>query len=190
MRGTLAFADASGTHQGNNITNGTWTVDPTGRVTLNNVYLDTTQLTLYFQMYLDGNGNGLVIGVDSHQITAGPAYIQTATQGISGSLALAAQGVLGKSGNPYSAVGPVSVATGTVNGSTDYNNAGSSQSALALTGSVDATTGTLQLTGLDATDFTATGDWGYYQIDNSRTLAIEVDGTGLGLLLLEGVASH
>jgi hypothetical protein len=181
--GRLAFADAN-VHQGNNIT-GTYTVDATGRVTLNQIALSNTGVTLNFQLYLDGNGNGLVIGVDGFQVTEGLAYAQVSNQPLSGAYALSAQGLTPN--GSFSAVGPVSVVSGTFSGATDYNNNGSPQPATALGGSQDLTDGTLQLTGLSG-DTTTQSGWGYYPIDSSRTLAIEVDGQQLGLLFLEAVS--
>jgi hypothetical protein len=181
--GRLAFADAN-VHQGNNIT-GTYTVDATGRVTLNQIALSNTGVTLNFQLYLDGNGNGLVIGVDGFQVTEGLAYAQVSNQPLSGAYALSAQGLTPN--GSFSAVGPVSVVSGAFSGATDYNNNGSPQPATSLGGSQDLTNGTLNLTGLSG-DTTTQSVWGYYPIDSSRTLAIEVDGQQLGLLFLEAVS--
>jgi hypothetical protein len=58
---------------------------------------------------------------------------------------------------------------------------------LALSGSQDLTNGSLQLMGLSG-DTTTQSTWGYYPIDSSRTLAIELDGQQLGLLFLEAVS--
>ncbi|HEY6770803.1 MAG TPA: hypothetical protein VI386_39190, partial [Candidatus Sulfotelmatobacter sp.] len=45
------------------------------------------------QIYLDGNGNALELGVDNSEATAGPSYLQTATSSdFEGSYALAGQG--------------------------------------------------------------------------------------------------
>ena len=160
-------------------------IRPTGRVTLNQIALATTGVTLNFQLYLDGNGNGLVIGVDGFQVTEGLAYAQVSNQPLSGAYALSAQGLTPN--GSFSAVGPVSVVSGAFSGATDYNNNGSPQPATALGGSQDLTDGTLQLTGLSG-DTTTQSGWGYYPIDSSRTLAIEVDGQQLGLLFLEAVS--
>jgi hypothetical protein len=181
--GRMAFAD-NNVHQGNSIS-GTYTIDPTGRVTLNQIVLSTTGVTLNFQLYLDGEGNGLLIGVDSFQVTQGLAYAQVSGQPLGGAYALSAQGIA--SSGTFSAVGPVSVVSGTFSGMTDYNNDGSPQPATPLNGSQDLSNGTLQLTGLSG-DTTTQSGWGYYPIDSSRTLAIEVDGQQLGLLFLEAVS--
>ena len=75
VSGAAAFADYN-VHQGDQLS-GSWTVAPNGRVTINPVSFPTTGVTLSFQLYLDGDGNGLVIGMDSFQITEGPAFAQT-----------------------------------------------------------------------------------------------------------------
>lgn len=184
VSGKLAFVDA-GNHNGN-VISGTYTVDPRGRVSLNQILLATNAATLDFQLYLDGDGNGIVMGVDSFQTTEGLAFAQ-AGAGPSGALAILAQGLQLQGGTPWSAVGPVALNAGSFNGFTDYNNGGSPQSAVGLTGSVDSAEGMLELTGLNAADFTVTTSWGYYPIDSNRMLAIEVDGQALGLLWLEAV---
>lgn len=176
----MAFADAAN-HQGNDIS-GTYTVDPSGRVTLNQIALATTGVTLTFQLYLDGSGNGLVLGMDLFQVTEGLAYSQVSATPLSGNYALSAQGTM--NAGTWSAVGPITVTAGAFGGATDYNYNGIPQPAVALRGSQDTASGTLQLTGLSGGTTIGSG-WGYYPIDASRTLAIELDGQQLGLLLLE-----
>jgi hypothetical protein len=180
VSGRMAFADAVN-HQGNDIS-GTYSVDPTGRVTLNRIALETTGVTLAFQLYLDGNGNGLVMGIDPFQATEGMAYAQVSGAPLNGAYALSAQGAA--NGGSWSSVGPVTVTAGAFSGATDYNDNGVPLPAVTLAGSQDTGSGTLQLTGLSG-DTTTNSGWGYYPIDASRTLAIEVDGQQLGLLLLE-----
>jgi hypothetical protein len=117
--------------------------------------------------------------------TQGLAYAQVSGQPLGGAYALSAQGIT--SAGTFSAVGPVSVVSGTFSGMTDYNNDGSPQPATPLNGSQDLSNGTLQLTGLSG-DTTTQSVWGYYPIDSTRTVAIEVDGQQLGLLFLEAVS--
>jgi hypothetical protein len=174
--GRMAFVD-SGNHQGNDIS-GTYTVESNGRVTLNQIALDNTGVTLDFVLYLDGDGNGLLIGIDQFQVTEGMTYAQVSGAPLSGSYALSAIGTNGA--GTYSAVGPA----GAFSGATDYNNDGSPVSAVALGGSQNTSNGELQLTGLSG-DTTTGSTWGNYPIDASRTLAIEVDGQQLGLMMLE-----
>ncbi|HWZ64863.1 MAG TPA: hypothetical protein VNX02_17730 [Steroidobacteraceae bacterium] len=186
VSGAAAFADYN-VHQGNQLS-GSWTVAPNGRVTINPVSFPTTGVTLSFQMYLDGNGNGLVIGVDSFQTTEGPAFAQTANaQALSGAYGMTVLGLNASSGT-FSAVGPVIVTTGAFSGTVDLNNSGSPSSGIAVSGSQNAGNGTLSLTGLNPNEQSASTGWGYYPIDNARTLAIEVDGNQLGLLWLEAAA--
>jgi hypothetical protein len=160
--GRMAFADAA-IHQGNNIS-GTYTVDTSGRVTLNQIALDTTGVTLTFQLYLDGNGNGFVMGVDQFQVSEGAAYSQGSDTPLSGSYALGAQGVM--NGGSWSAVGPVTVTAGAFSGAREHNNNGAPQPAVALTGSQNTASGQLQLSGLSGDTTTGSG-WGYYPIDAS-----------------------
>jgi hypothetical protein len=61
-----------------------------------------------------------------------------------------------------------------------------------LTGSEDSSTGLLQLQGLiavmgqNAPDPQAQSAFGYYPIDATRVIAIEVDAQQMGLMMLEG----
>jgi hypothetical protein len=181
VSGQLAFADSTA-HQGNTIS-GTYTVNTTGRVTLSNVALATTGITLGFQLYLDGNGNGLVIGMDTFEVTAGPAFAQVSSPG-SGSYALSTLGINGA--GTFSAVGPVALSGGSFSGFTDYNNFGQPLPALTFSGTQDTSNGELTLTGLSG-DTTTSSVWGYYPIDAGRLIAIEIDGVQLGLLYLEQV---
>ncbi len=64
LSGSMAVNDLT-TFGGQTIQGGTYTVDPTGRVTLSNVTLAPITDTLLFQAYLDGNGNAMIMGADS-----------------------------------------------------------------------------------------------------------------------------
>jgi len=180
VSGRMAFVD-SANHQGNDIS-GTYAVGANGRVSLNQIALATTGVTLNFALYLDGNGNGLLLGLDQFQVSEGLAYAQVSNSALSGAYALSTLGAF--SSGSFSAVGPVQVTGGVFSGSTDYNNDGLLMPAVALSGSQDTANGELQLKGLSG-DTTTGSTWGYYPIDGSRTLAIEVDGQQLGLLWLE-----
>src|ERR1700733_1672480 len=189
---------------GTTINGGAYTVDPTGRVTLTGVTLSSTLQgpnnvpipgPFAFQIYLDGNGNALELGVDPSEATAGPSYLQTATSSdFEGSYALAGQGFLPPSSSTapaplWGAAGPVTVASDALTGSTDYNAQGyAATSAVSLTGTETSSTGLLSLTGLNGTSFTTANSYSYFPIDSTRVLAIEIDGQMLGLLQLEGVS--
>jgi hypothetical protein len=178
--GRMAFVDAAN-HQGNDIS-GTYLVGSNGRVSLNQISLSATGVTLNFALYLDGNGNGLVLGLDQFEVSEGLAFAQVSTSALSGAYALSTLGAF--SSGTFSAVGPVQVMDGTFSGATDYNNDGQLMPGLALSGSQNTSNGELALKGLNG-DTTTGSTWGYYPIDGSRTLAIEVDGQQLGLLWLE-----
>jgi hypothetical protein len=170
------------------ITSGNWTIGPNGRITIYNL-TPSFGPPFTFQLYLDGNGNALELGVDDTQASAGLAYVQTSGAVNSGNYALAALGFSNLENEPaWSAMGPIRIGT-TLNwsGTTDYNALGNGQyAASSLSGETVPSQGLFQLTGLDVTNRAADA-YGYYVIDGSRTLAIEVDQNQLGTLLIESV---
>ena len=196
VSGTIALSDLA--YYGTiSITTGTYTVDPTGRVTLSNILpslpgTSTVQAVAFgFQLYLDGNGNAMELGVDTNDVSAGVAYLQTApTAPLSGSYAVSGQGFgnVNNTSPAWSAVGPVTVASNAVTGSTDYNIFGGAQtSSVSLTGTINSsTTPPLALTGLNAASAQTSNGYFYFPIDGTRFVAIEGDGQQLGLLVLEG----
>ena len=193
VSGTVALNDL--TYQvGPPITSGTYTVDPSGRVTLT-VVMASPQLqnpSFTFQLYLDGNGNALELGVDGNQATSGLAYLQAASSGdFEGSYALSSFGVVNNSDAPaWSAVGPVTVASDAFSGFTDYSVQNSNNSAsivtpgVSLTGTETSSTGQFSLNWLSPQ---IQSSFGYWPIDNRRVIAIELDGQQTGILMLEGL---
>jgi hypothetical protein len=132
------------------------------------------------------------IGVDTSEVNVGMAYLQNApATALVGPYAISAQGigVLSSGDSPWSAVGAVSVASNNFTGFTDYNVGGvTPASNVSLTGSISSTaTPPLSLTGLNAASATTANGYFYFPIDATRVLAIEGDGTQLGLLQLEGL---
>ena len=191
-------------HFGSQIMGGTYTVDPTGRVTLTATITSnqiTNNPTFTFQLYLDGNGNALELGVDGLQITSGLSYLQQASSAdFEGNYALNVYGFSGINLEPaWSAVGPVTVASDAFSGYTDYSlqNATNSASVVTpgvpLSGSENSSNGVLTLTGLNAESSQAPSGFGYYPIDDRRVIAIELDGQQMGLnpqmglMMLEGL---
>ncbi|MEI9980105.1 MAG: hypothetical protein WDN23_14110 [Edaphobacter sp.] len=180
---------------GANITGGSYVVDPTGRVTLSNIATTGTgnsnPFTLALQVYLDGNGNALELGVDPNEITTGQAYLQTnGTFPSSGNFGLRAQGFVpvDQVGDVsiWSAVGPMSLAAGAFTGIFDYNLLGNTLlPAQSLNATVNTSTGVISTSSLDFNG--NQNGFGYYVIDGSRILAIEVNGAQLGLLQIEPV---
>jgi hypothetical protein len=175
------------------IAGGNYLIDSTGRVSITNVTPSLVQTVPFaFELYLDGNGNALEIGVDSSQLSAGLAYQQTVSSSapFAGTYALSGQGFgnFTNSVPAWGAVGPVTVASNSFTGFTDYNlQGGTPTSNVGLTGTETSSTGVLALMGLNAASLQTSNNYLYFPIDTKRVIAIEFDGSQLGLLLLEGV---
>jgi hypothetical protein len=192
VSGNLALSDGLNFGVGT-FSSATYIVDPTGRVTLQGVVISSQLPSMTFQLYLDGNGNALELGVDGFQITQGLSYAQNAPPtDFEGSYALAGQGYLPNPNGTvpfWGAAGPVTVNSDAFNGTTDYTIQGATPTAsVALTGTETNSTALLSLTGLNGTNFSTTNSYGYFPIDSKRVFAIELDGQMLGLLQLEGVS--
>ncbi len=193
LTGVLAVNDV--TNMGAWNISGSYAVDPTGRVeatinTLTGGNAPPSNGVLTFELYLDGNGNAMVMGADTFQTTQGIAFEQGSGFSLAGKYALAGQGILATNagGVYWSAVGPVTVTAGNFSGTTDSNPFGGTlMSGVALGGSQNSGQGLLNLTGLNATNYTQSTAFGYYPLSGNRLWAIEVDNQGLSLLLLEGV---
>jgi hypothetical protein len=202
VSGDLALNDLY-FHFGSQITGGTYTVDPTGRVTLT-ATITSNQIinnpTFTFQLYLDGNGNALELGVDSLQITSGLAYLQQAPSAdFEGNYALNVYGFSSINQEPaWAAVGPVTVSSDAFSGYTDYSlqNAANTASVVTpnvpLSGSENSSIGFFTLTGLNAQNPATPSGFGYYPIDSRRVIAIELDNQQtndpqLGIMILEMV---
>ena len=173
----------------NTIQTGTYTVDPTGRMTLSNVTLSGITDLLSFQAYLDGNGNALVMGSDTIQVTAGPAYVQTvASPTLFGPYGLTAAGFLtDQNGSPWSAAGPVTINSGNFSGFTDYNDGGTPTANVSLSGTLNSSTGVIPLMGLNAVSFTGTSSFVNYPVDANRVVSISIDKGLMSLGTLESV---
>jgi len=187
LAGTLAVNNII-THASAPVTAGTWVLEPTGRVTVAGVNGSSN-----FQIYLDGNGNGLIMSLDAQDSTAGLAFQQAASSSEieEATYAVIAQGATDASGSTArGAVGQAKVDDGDVDGFIDYTPQGDDPtSAVPLSGSADSQSGTLSLAGLNSQDTTAPEDFAYFPIDENRTVAIEVSGQQLGLLWLEATTT-
>lgn len=195
VSGNLAYADAGG-NQGLTISGGSWTIDSFGRVALSNVTVNGPSNIgsgpFAFQLYLDGNGNALEVGSDAIEGTTGPSYQQATGQVNAGKYAIGAQGFAGVQTLPvWTAVGPVTLDS-SLNwaGFTDYNVfGGTPQTSVTLSGTTNTSQGLFSITALNAISPTpATPEFGYFPIDNSRVLAIELDNNQLGLFLIEAIS--
>jgi hypothetical protein len=188
VSGTLNFNDLTGIGaQAPLPFVGTYTVDATGRVTVQ----DTTDgFTL--EMYLDGNGNGTVASMDNSDVLAGQAYLQTGggsfnAASFSGSYGLDATGT-DLNLLQVDSVGPVDAdGIGALSGIVDQNSLSAGPIAgLTLTGDFVADpsgvfTTNAGITGLDVLNPANQGAFSYYLIDNQRAVAIETDPNQLTL---------
>ena len=203
VSGDLAFNDISNTTgKGNTFSGATYTVNPTGRVVITNVIpSNLSNITLSFILYLDGNGNGVILGADNIQQTTGLAYQQNGLADYEGSYAIASQGFLAGPNyeQPYGAVGPVTITSDTFNGFTDYTSQDPNLQPngptpfdnypnVPLNGTENNSTGLITLSGLTSLDFTYSAGFGYYPIDANRVLAIDLDQNSTGLLILESTS--
>lgn len=193
VSGVLAYNDGV-YRQGPKITGGNWTVNSLGRVALTNVTTSGSNIgngPFAFQLYLDGNGNALEVGNDAIEGSTGPAFVQTTGQVNPGKYAIAAQGVAGASPYPvWAAVGPVTIDSSlNWSGFTDYNVlTGTPVTSMSLSGTTNTSTGLFQINGLNAvTPVPNTPEFGYYPINDSSVLAIEIDNNQLGLFIIEAI---
>jgi hypothetical protein len=201
--GHLIFNDIYNTAgKGNTFSGAAYTVSPTGRVVITNVVpSNLSNITLSFILYLDGNGNGLILGADNIQQTTGLAYQQNGLADYEGSYAIASQGFLAGPTyyQPYGAVGPVTITSDTFNGFTDYTSQDPSLQQngpttfdnypnVPLNGQENNSTGLITLSGLTSLDFSYSAGFGYYPIDANRVLAIDLDQNSTGFLILENTS--
>ena len=203
VSGLLAFNDIyNTTGKGNNFNGASYTVSSTGRVVITNVVpSNISNITLSFILYLDGNGNSVVLGADNVQQTTGLAYLQNGLSDYEGSYAIASQGFLSGPNyyQPYGAVGPVTITSDSFNGFTDYTSQDPNLQKNAptpfdnyqntpLNGLENNSTGLMTLSGLNSLDFSYSGGFGYYPIDANRVLAIDLDHNSTGFLILENTS--
>jgi hypothetical protein len=197
--GLMVFNDLTN-HNGNSFSGASYRVDPTGRVSISNVIPSSMQnITLGFQLYLDGSGNGLVLGADPIEQSGGLAYQQNGLSDYEGDYAINVRGFLNGQDyeQPYGAVGPVTISADNVTGSTEYTSQDAAlrppteltpfdnYTNVGLTGVEDMTTGLFHLNGLNSGSFNASSGFGIYPVDANRVIAIETDGDANGILMLE-----
>jgi hypothetical protein len=192
VSGNLAYAD-TGSDQGLTIAGGNWTIDARGRVAITNLTTSASNIgngPFTFEVYVDGNGNALVLGNDAIQGSTGPSFAQTGDL-TPGNYCIGAEGFAGTANLPvWAAVGPVSIDNNlNWTGFTDYNVfSGVPESSVALRGTTDTSSGLFSITGLNAVSPTpAMPEFGYYPIDSTKVLAIEVDNNQLGLFIIEAI---
>jgi hypothetical protein len=197
LSGLLSFNDLTNIN-GNSFSGANYRVDSTGRVSISSVVpSQMTNISLDFELYLDGNGNALALGADGIQQTVGLAYQQNGPLDYESNYAITAQGFLNGPTyeQPYGAVGPVNISSDNFNGFTDYTSQDQNLQTppqltpfdtyanTSLTGAEDTVNGNFNLDGLNSLGYSSS--FGYYPIDGNRVLAIELDDNGLGVLMLE-----
>jgi hypothetical protein len=200
--GLMVFNDLAN-NNGNSFSGASYRVDTSGRVSIWNIIPSNMQnISLSFELYLDGKGNGLVLGADNIQQTGGLAYVQNGLSDYEGNYAINVRGFLNGPNyeQPYGAVGPVAIATDNVTGSTEYTSQDvnlrpspaptpfDNYANVGLTGTEDMTNGLFHLNGLNSLGFSGTSGFGIYPVDENRVLAIEVDDGATGILMLESTS--
>ncbi len=170
-------------------------VEANGRVTISNLLLNSGKgeygpMTL--QLYIDGHGNALTATMDTTDVLAGPAYLQTFGGTFTGNYALGGAGYSAASSSPsgWSAAGVINISSGTVQtGSfTDFTSFENSQSSdLGLRGTVTGTSGTI--VGFGALTPSGSDTFDFYPIDDFHAFGIETDAIQTGLLYFAGTNS-
>jgi hypothetical protein len=190
LSGPLAINDL-GSFGEDPINGGSAVVDTTGRVTISSVTTPNSPFTTSygFQMYLDGNGNAMLMGADQVEVSAGQAYLRTDTpQTAAGVYSITNGGFLNDTnGTPWSASGTTTVTSGGYTGFTDYNDGGVLTQNQSLTGSTNTMTGVIALTGLDAVAFATANNFLDYPIDNNRIIMMSIDANLLDQMTMETV---
>lgn len=201
--GDMAYNDI-GIHSGNTIT-GNYSVDQTGRVTISNVIAQNSNngilnpldnngnpIPFNFQLYLDGNGNAVVIGADQLETSGGPSYLQNGGGDYEGNFATSAQGILAEDGAPaFAAVGPVNISSFNLIGTVEYTAQGYSLApGFQLAGTENSNTGLLTITsGLipNGSSLNNTVGYGCYPIDNNHLLTVSINPEQIGIMMFEGI---
>jgi hypothetical protein len=191
--GTLNWNDQSGKTVQNPIPfTGSWTVDPTGRVTLTNL-TDGATFNYSMHVYLTGNGGGLLLSNDPSETGSGQAYQQQAgaftSASFSGTYGLTASQA-GNTGNTYMAQSPLVIGSVTVTPAgntvaiTGFGDSANGGSDYAINGSFTAAANGVfpgTMTGLDPMSRTTPGNFTLYLVDTTRAVVIETDSTELTL---------
>lgn len=191
VTGTLSWNDQGGSSPAAPIAvTGSYTVDPTGRVSVTNL-TDSNTLTYALHFYMDGDGGGLVLSDDDDDVFAGRAFEQQAgtfsAGSFSGNYGLnASASYTASDGAPVlaSAVGSLVATPGSGSDAVaGYADLGASLADFALSGSfTPATDGifTGTLSGLGAASGSSS-PFALYLVDSTQGVAIEMGGAQLTL---------
>jgi len=196
VTGQVSFNDlATQIASGSIAAGATYSVDPTGRVTVSSLTAtDPTSGKTYgpaaFQLYLDGSGDAPIVSMYTGDATGGIGFQQTAGASLSGSYAISAIGAASVTNPttgitsiyPWGAVGQASAGNGGLaTGFTDLDvlanpqAAGTQTPAVSLAGAQNNTGYTIAGLGYAST----ANQYTYYVIDSNRGFAIETDAVQL-----------
>jgi hypothetical protein len=165
-----------------------YTVDPTGRVTITGLADSTTAPVADFnlQLYLDGNGNAIAITLDANDTIGGVGFLQSGgggfgTGSFNGAYAMGATGWDQSLFGEFDAAGPVTAGGGNIAGFVDLNwlFTGTFPDST-LTGTYTASSNGVFTDGLTGLDLTVgpsnPGAFDYYLIDaTGDSFLIETD---------------
>jgi hypothetical protein len=191
VSGQLNFNDiaAQSPQGGSTITGGSYTVDPTGRVTVTGITDAGPTFDYNLQLYLTGSGSATVTSQDTSDVMGGYAFQQTGTlnaASFTGGYVADLRQVL-TTGDEQDGVGSISAnGVSSLAGFLDVNETFKPKSNLSLSGTF--ATGTVNgiLTGTikDAVSG-APNSFTYYMVSGSQALAIEDDNVELTLGVFE-----
>ncbi len=191
VTGTLNWNDLTNKAQTPLPFTGSYTVDPTGRVTVSG--LSGLSFSYSFHLYLTGDGNGLLLSNDTADIFNGQAFQQqtasfttaslSGTYGLNDSVYVTARNsaaLEAETANGSIAVS-VSNATDSVAG---YADAGNGSADFALSGSfAPGSTGIFvgTVAGFNPASRSAPGNFTLYMVDSTQGVLIETDGNQMNL---------
>jgi hypothetical protein len=191
LTGTLNWNDLTGNSAQKPLPfSGSYTVDPSGRITLSNL-TDGSTFNYTLHMYLAANGHALLLSNDSDDIFEGEAFQQQST----GFTAASFTGGYGLNstifvpGNPDAGPEP---ATGTITSSADggtdavvgFADTGNATADFAIAGTFNpGAKGIFQgsLSGFNPASRATAGNFTLYLVDGTRAIMIETDNTELVL---------
>ena len=191
MTGTLNWNDLSNAAQSPLPFTGTYTVDPTGRVTVSQITGPTIGYS--FHLYLTGDGNGLLLSNDLADNFNGQAFQQQTTPftaaSFSGAYGLNDSAYVTVAGSgtpePAGANGSILATAGdSTNALTGFADFGKGSANFALSGSLTpSATGIFEgsLAGFGPASRTTAGTFALYLVDNTQGILIETDSGQLNL---------
>lgn len=193
VTGLLNWNDLTGSMSQNPIAfSGTYTVDPTGRVTVSSA-TDGSTFNYSFHLYLTGDGNGLLLSNDSNDTFIGQAFQQQTTPftaaSFSGSYGLNATAFIANSGNGALQATPVNGQIAANAGSdtctvTGFADTGNEAADFLISGSFTPNANGIFegiLAGFNPASRATSGNFALYLIDSTQGMLIETDNAQLVL---------